>query len=574
MKKILKFLGSMSLALAMTAANVSAVRVLHTDRTNNEVYRDNLQAGDTSDWEVFIPADHEWSLKDFNGTKAFNCTYDAKWNYSVMSPVIDEAYTKNCTVSANYVFTDNHAYTGMMVRGSDEDTMYMVTFGLDQGSPFAQLSKRLNQGQWKGTVVVPKKSISIAKNADTNLEVTVKDNNIKVAVDGVEVINYTDATDPILEGRVGFMNQYGNTQMKSFKVTTIPSEEKQAEEIRYTYKNYVSYTADEINDFSDAIFDYYGWEEYAGKNLYFENNNLIILSSEDNGARNAAVSYVRKTLTEEPIEFAALGEGEEYAISFKNPEKYQLSVQNGDGYLLRIRKAEMILEKQINGKRTEMGRTEGDFMSSEEYKEFKIDVTEETANVNISVKCGGEEVINVKDAENAIIGGGYVSIVSYINELHLKALPEKELTEKQLLGNTACVKIGSGKMYLGGFETGAEVYKNSAVMLPLRKLATLWGAEVSWNETDKACEISYEGNSYKLMSGYSDYFKNGEKTAAKAIIENKNGTLYAPVDFFEKEFGKKAYVTDLGLVFVADEDCDISGILENEDVLAELNGKL
>lgn len=564
----------MSIVAAMTAANASAVRLLHTDRTNNEVYVDNLQAGDASDWEVFIPAEHEWTLKDFDGHKAFNCTYDAKWNYSVISPIIDEKYTKNCTVSANYVFTEKHAYTGMMVRGSDEDTMYMITFGLDQGTPFAQLSKRLNQGQWKGTVIVPKKSVNITKNVDTNLEVTVLDNNIRVLVDGVEAINYTDESDPILEGRVGFMNQYGNTQMKSFKVTTIPGEDEPEEAAKYTYKNYVSYTSDEIDDFSDAIFDYYGWESYGNGNLYFENNNLIIISSPEKGEREAAVSYARKTLTDSPIEYAALGADGEYAVSFKNIEKYKLSSQDGDGYLLRVQEDAAILEKYIAGKCTELGRAEGEFMSADEYKEFRIDVTENGATVDILVSLGGEEIIACTDAQNAIIGDGYVSFISHLDELRIGAPQDKDLTEKQLLGNTACVKIGSGKMYLGGFSEGGEVYQTGAVMLPLRKFAALWGAEVSWNEADRACEINHGGNSYKIMSGYSDYFINGEKKTAKAMIENKNGTIYVPADFFEAEFGKKAYTTDSGLVFVADKDSDISGILENDGILAELNEKL
>ena len=75
MKKILSFLGTVSLIFAITAANASAVRILHTDRTSNEVYSDKLQNGDMSDWGVFIPGGNEWSLKDFEGGKIFNSTW-------------------------------------------------------------------------------------------------------------------------------------------------------------------------------------------------------------------------------------------------------------------------------------------------------------------------------------------------------------------------------------------------------------------------------------------------------------------------------------------------------------------
>ena len=574
MKKILSFLGTVSLIFAITAANASAVRILHTDRTSNEVYSDKLQNGDMSDWGVFIPGGNEWSLKDFEGGKALTSTFNVKWDYTVISPVIDEQYTKNCIVSADYVFTESHAFAGMMVRGSDEDTMYIITFGFNKNSPFVTMNKRLGQGQWNSTEVVPTKSVSITQNVPTNVVAVIDENNIKFSIDGVVVINYTDESDPILEGRVGFMNQYGNTQFKNFKVTAIPKGDKEETANQYTYKNYVSYTADEINDFSDALFDYYGWEEYGNKNLYFENNNLIILSNSEQPMRNGAVSYIKKPLADKPVEFAALGEGEEYAISFKNVEKYQLSSAESDGYLLRVRKNELILEKWLKGKCVEIAKAEGGFMSKEEYKEFKIDLREENGKLAITVYSGGEEVIKAEDSVNPILTEGYVSVISYINELKLKAPSAKTLTEKQILGNTACAKIDSDKMYVGKFASGTKVYTSSAVMLPLRKLAAFFGAEVTWNEKDKACEMSYAGNEYKIMSGYSDYFINGERRYIKATIENTDGTIYVPTDFFENEFDKKVDVTDLGLVFISDKDCDISGILENSEILEDLNNKL
>ena len=62
------------------------------------------------------------------------------------------------------------------------------------------------------------------------------------------------------------------------------------------------------------------------------------------------------------------------------------------------------------------------------------------------------------------------------------------LSEKQLLGNTVLAKLGSDTIYIGAIVPGYKVYKSGSVMLPLRKLAGEWGAEVLWNSAEKTAE--------------------------------------------------------------------------------------
>ena len=493
----------------------------------------------------------------------------------MISPKIEEKYTKDFILSADFTFTARTERSGVMIRAVDHENNYVIWLGREKDVGMIGLIKQLGQGQWQGQQLVSENA-NIPKNKTVNLVVKAEGNNISVSLDGVEVINYTDEDSPIYSGKVGFLHYYGESQMRNLSVTNLSEinetidDEKKGNSLR----QYVYYESSEINDFSDAIFDYYGWENYSNPNLYFEENNLIILSAKDNEKRNGAVSYVRKDFSDSPIEFSAKGKGEEYAISFANTEKYQLSDETADGYLLRVKEEEIILEKWVKGMCQEMGKAYGEFMSEEEYMGFKIETAKKDEAFVIRVFVNGEDIIEAKDTENPITTEGYVSIISYLDELKIKAPEEKELTEKQILGNVVCTKIGSNKIYMDDFRKGVKIYKNESLMLPLRMLATKWGANVLWDDTEKCAKVSYNGNEYVVMYGYSDYFKNNNRVGVRGVIENIDGTMYVPCDFFENEFNKKIIFADSGLVFILDKDADISSLLENNKALEKINIKL
>lgn len=573
MKRVFNILVLAVLLSGIMLNNAAAVRYLHVDRTDNVKFRDNLQNGDMSDWTVFIPAEKTWSVKDFDDGKALCCTYDAKWNYSVLAANVDEQYTENCIISADFTFTGRTEWSGVMLRAADEDNNYTVVLGRDKDIGFVKLIKRLNSTQWNALTLVDT-GANVPKNKSVNLVVEAVDNKISASLDGVEIFSYTDESDPIYKGKVGFLHYYGDTRMKNFTVTALPKAEQTEDTSKYTYKRCVNYDESEINDFSDAIFDYYGWEDFGNRNIYFENNNLIITSKDGISEREAAVSYVRKRFGNEPIEFLASGEGEEYSISFKNVEKYKICGDGGDGYNLRIKKDALALEKWENGEKRDLASVSGEFIPKDGFCRFKIETAEENEALRIKVISDGKTVIDIKDAQNPIIGEGYLNIVSYMEELRLKQAPEKILSEKQLLGNTVLAKLGSDKIYIGAIVPGYKVYKSGSVMLPLRKLAGEWGAEVLWNSAEKTAEITYGGKICKIMKGYGDYFVNGEKKNLGGTVVSIDGTLYVPCGFFENEFDKAVTETDTGLIFITDKNTDISSVTDNNAILGELSEKL
>ena len=573
MKKVFNIFVLTVLLSGLMINNAAAVRYLHVDRTDNVKFRDNLQNGDMSDWTVFIPAEKTWSIKDFGDGKALCCTYDAKWNYSVLAADVDEQYTENCVISADFTFVGRTEWSGVMLRAADEDNNYTVVLGRDKDIGFVKLIKRLNSTQWNALTLVDV-GANVPKDKSVNLVVEAVDNKISATLDGVEVFSYTDESDPIYKGKVGFLHYYGDTRMKNFTITTLPKAEQTEDISKYAYKRCVDYDESEINDFSDAIFDYYGWEDFGNRNLYFENNNLIITSKDGIAEREAAVSYVRKRFRNEPIEFSASGEEEEYSISFKTAEKYKICGDGGDGYNLRIKKDTLELEKWEKGEKRTLAGVSGDFMPKDRFCGFKIETVQENEALRIKVMSDGKTVIDAEDTQNPITGEGYISIVSYMEELRLKQAPEKILSEKQLLGNAVLAKYGSDKIYIGTIVSGYKVYKSGSAMLPLRKLAAEWGAEVLWNGTEKTADIRYGGKTCKLMKGYSDYFAEGEKKNLGGTVESIDGTLYVPCGFFENEFDKTVTETDTGLIFITDKNTDISSVLGDSTILAEWNEKL
>ncbi|MDY3929921.1 MAG: stalk domain-containing protein [Clostridia bacterium] len=578
-KKISAFLLVSVMCLGF-AENSFAVRYREVTHENDIKYRDNLQNGDMSDWKVFIDANKQWSIGDLNGEKALVCTSDSTWLFSAITPDIPDKDMENCRISADFVFKERFERSGLIFRASDDRNLYEVNFGIQSGAGIVSIAKRMNCTQWEETVLYSSQP-SIPLNQLVNMAVEVVDNHFSVYINNQLIFEYTDNDNPLVGGKVGLLHEYGTTRMLNVKITALETEEKKQKENKYSYKRYANYDIGEINDFSDAICDFYGWDDYASHTVYFENNNLIVLSdTDDEYYKKHTVSYSKKEFQNEPIEFEARGEGREYTLSFKNPQPNCPANFENDGYNLKVTKDNIFLEKWIAGKKTEFGSAVGNFMSDDEYKNFKIvpEVSEKT--LKITVYSGDNKLIEAEDSDNVIIGGGYISILSYLDELFIKQPSYKEKTLKQLMGITNAALVGSSNIYLGGSVSKIDsnesnlILESSTLMIPLKGFATKLGANVIWNNENKTVELNYNGNNMILANGYTDYFRNGAVTNLGGMCKIKDGITYVPSALFENEFSILFYVLDNGLVIISYKGEDITSVLKDNKLLDDVYSKL
>ena len=80
-----------------------------------------------------------------------------------------------------------------------------------------ELGKLVNGQQvFLATEDTPKLTLN---NWDT-YKVTLKDNNIRVAIDGTQVVNCTDTNNPFLSGRIGLYNEDAHVHYHDVVVTT------------------------------------------------------------------------------------------------------------------------------------------------------------------------------------------------------------------------------------------------------------------------------------------------------------------------------------------------------------------
>lgn len=562
-KRIIKLFSFILTFCMVISESAFAVRYLEVSREDPVVFKDDFSNNNMSDWSVLIDANKKWSLTPYNGSYAMTCTTDETWLFSAITPNIDENLTKNCIISADYTFTERFERSGIVFRATDDQNLYSVNFGIQDGKGIMVINKRQNRDQWRAKVIY-QSNPTIGLNKPVNLKVEVIKNTFNVYIDEQLITSYTDNDLPLETGKVGILHTYGHTKIQNVKVTTVEVEEEE-ESDSYSYRSYPYYKETEIKDFSDAVFDFYGWDDSTNQILYFENNNLIIVPKKgEDFYKNRTVTYSKKKFENEIIEFAAKGEGTEYRISFKNDAVNSLSGEDCDGYNLKVTKNKIILEKWLLGRCTVLGEAEGDFMSESDYKTFKIVPEELDDSLKISVFSDGQEVIAVKDSENYMPGKGYISIVSLLDELLIKASAEKELSMKQMLGLATVILDGGNKAYMNG---GIEEVKNLTGKLPLRKFATAFGASVSWNDSDKSIEVKIGDRLLKFMNGYSDYFDNGERKALSLAVAVQNGVTYVPYDVFSEYFNMKIQKLENGLVIMTDKNENTDELIKNEELM-------
>ena len=572
MKKISSIL-ALIMTVSMFGQSVSASRYLEAyKKADYFTYSDNFNENDMSEWKTFIDANKKWSLIEDSSGYSLTCSDDQSWLFGAIYADLPEKYVTNCSISADFIFgagqRNNRA--GIIFRAQDDKNLYSVGFGIQDGAGIATVSKRQNTTQWYANTIYSG-TPSIPYNTSMNLRVDVIENTFWVYINGEEIFTYTDESSPLMTGKVGLLNLYGNPIIKNVKIKNIPVEKKEEQESNYG--RYVEYTSDEIKDFSDAVYDFYGWDDEKRGIISGVDDGIVIKADKaTEHYRTRTVSYARKKFENEPIEFQTKGSPEGCLISFKNADSCCPSNNKYDGYALAVRGDKLVLEKWVLGKQTVLGETSGEFISQDVYKSYKIvQVPEVDENkLKIVVYADDKEVISITDTENVMTDNGYINIVSYSDELYIKAPENKQKSMKQFLGKTNVAFAGSGKMLLNGniTELGAKVYKNNGViMLPLRAIASQLGATVSWNDVTKTVDIKYNGNQIQIVSQSQNYFVNGNRKTlgGKSVIEN--GISYIPHSFFVEEFSLDFNEAENGLIFISERGTDLSGIVDNTEIM-------
>ena len=577
MKKI-SFILALIMTVSMIGTSVSASRYLEAYKKTEPTYTDSFNENDMSEWKTFIDANKKWYLTEDGSGYSLTCSDDQSWLFGAIYADLPEKYVTNCSISADFIFSagQRHNRAGIIFRAQDDQNLYSVEFGIQAGAGIATVSKRQNTTQWYATGLYSG-TPSIPYNAVMNLRVDVIEDTFWVYINDEEIFTYTDKSSPLMTGKVGLLNLYGNPIIKNVKIKNIPVEKKEEQESNYG--RHVEYTSDEIKDFSDALYDFYGWDDEKRGIISGTNNGVLIKADKDSEHyRNRTVSYARKKFENEAIEFDVKG-SDGCSVSFKNARACCPSNDKYDGYALEIKGDKLILEKWVSGKKTVLGETTGEFISPDTYKRFKIEQNpdKDENKLGIIVYADDKEVINITDSENVMTDNGYINIVSYSDELFIKAPDGKQKSMKQLLGKTNVAVNGSEKMYLNGniTELGAKVYKNNGVlMLPLRSVATQMGATVSWNDINKTVDIKYNGNELQIVSESQNYFVNGNKKnlGGKCVIEK--GISYIPHSFFADEFALDFNEVENGLIFISERGTDLSGIVDNRELMENVIQKI
>ncbi len=573
MKKILKYVCTVLAAALGTAPCVEAVRILEMNVSDPLVFTDTIDQGDISNMSVFIPAGKTWTVDN----EGLRCTSDDTWLWSGLSADIDEQYTKNCIISADFSWKDRYDSSGIFFRAVNDTLLYNTQIMLDNNSPHLMLAKRYYSDQWRQKVIadVP---VSAGVNGTTNLKVKMEGASIQIFVDDVKLIDWADDEDPILSGKIGVLHQYGVTAINNIKVETLADGEEEKEEEKSSQMT-MFYTNDEIKTFSDAIYDYYGWNDFGG--ILTSNGTELIVKTDDLNEfyMNHTVGYEKKRFAEEPIIFRAKSPMENYfAVSFKNRVINRISCEENDGYIFKVGKDKLVMEKWLKGESTILAEAENTYVKPYEYSTYSITQNNTDDGLEISVSIDGEEILKGTDTGDVILGESYINIVSYEKEISIQADPAAEKSLKQILGTTVAFLNNSYKVYSGGSvgyinadDKNVSVYKRSGViMLPLRAAASALGAVVSWDSKINQAIVKYDGNTFGINGGYADYFKNNERTALAAECENINGSIFVPAEFFIDNFPVEIETIRDELILISDNAENLENITQNQELINQI----
>ena len=138
-----------------------------------------------------------------------------------------------------------------------------------------------------------------------------------------------------------------------------------------------------------------------------------------------------------------------------------------------------------------------------------------------------------------------LSLMLMLGCVNLTAFAEEEISIRI---NTYDVNVSDAKAY----------QCCGSVMLPLRKICTELGKTVTWVEEQKHIIVEDGELVTVVVPGERVVYKNSDKIVLKVRITNKDGTCYAPLEYFTQGLEVNAVYENSVVEFTTD-DFVISG---------------
>lgn len=114
------------------------------------------------------------------------------------------------------------------------------------------------------------------------------------------------------------------------------------------------------------------------------------------------------------------------------------------------------------------------------------------------------------------------------------------------IGKTTAFAFGEKKGIVSENGAVSPYIQNNRTFVPLRFVAELLGAEVSWEKEKGGCTVKKDGREIKITFGSKDFFVNGEKITYDVPIEVQSGVTMVPVRLISEQLGSHVYWHDAG----------------------------
>lgn len=244
----------LALSFATSAAYAFPVTVLD----------DTFEAGSLEAWTVSGPAEEE------NGALVLDVDSASNTNASA---ILQDGNVSDFTMEAQFQveewFSDSWLpFIGFYLKYTDVNNCYWVKFGPQEGGAY-EVSLRKAQGTWQGVELASAIIERPAAGGSHTVRIEAQDNTISVYLDDTGLLTYTDAGQPLVNGKVGVTSYL---QKVRFDRITITCEEEAGWSPMVTDPAVVPGSAMDLSFLQERPAGKYGFVKIDGNgNYYFEN---------------------------------------------------------------------------------------------------------------------------------------------------------------------------------------------------------------------------------------------------------------------------------------------------------------
>lgn len=346
------------------------------------------------------------------------------------------------------------------------------------------------------------------------------------------------------------------------------------------YNNYKDFTADEINNFSDAIVDLKGWDGLIGSLRYDLGENILNFTpiSAANDSNKVVTGYGRKKFGWEDIRFKMKinDETNSYSswagITVLANTTQKVQWEGVQGYLIVMKKDQVELQKYFPAQEM-LGIYEHDTIKVNTWQDYDLQMSPEGDALRIKFIVDGVTIFDYLDEDTSkVLKEGYVNL--YAGGFNLDLQPVEATishtdsgvnTEDQASAELIVLNPGKSNAYVDGElkaidaenENVVPINNNGRVMIPLRFLSEALGATVTWNDETRTAHIAGNGKIISVVPGFSEYSLNGKTYKTDAQVTIENGRILVPVRIISEGLGKQV-LWENEMVWVSDYDYDIT----------------